>query len=193
VRLIAIGNLSPHRGKIRTGSSSGPDEPVNHLQSCETPPARLDRRRTGPSCLAGTHHDGMARRVGAHRGKRGAPTRGRAWTADRRPWSFHAQYLRDVEAGRSRSVDAPLVTEANLAPLPEPVRRYLRVARAVGHPACTTTTTMARRCGNRLDHQRSGDPLELGRHKDLRTTQVPLHASQPLADELGRASVLCVA
>ena len=50
------------------------------------------------------------------------------------PWSFHAQYLRDALAGRSRSGDAPLVTEADLAPLPEPVRRYLRVTRAVGQP-----------------------------------------------------------
>ena len=50
------------------------------------------------------------------------------------PWSFHAQYLRDVEAGLSRPVDAPLVTEADLAALPEPVRRYLRVTRAVGQP-----------------------------------------------------------
>jgi uncharacterized protein DUF6544 len=50
------------------------------------------------------------------------------------PWSFHAQYLRDVEAGRSRPVGTALVTEADLAPLPEPVRRYLRVTRAVGQP-----------------------------------------------------------
>ncbi len=50
------------------------------------------------------------------------------------PWSFHAQYLRDVEAGLSRSVGAPLVTETDLTPLPEPVRRYLRVTRAVGQP-----------------------------------------------------------
>jgi hypothetical protein len=50
------------------------------------------------------------------------------------PWSFHAQYLRDVEAGRSRCVNAPLVTEADLAPLPEPVRRYLRGTRVVGQP-----------------------------------------------------------
>ena len=50
------------------------------------------------------------------------------------PWSFHAQYLRDVEAGLSRSADAPLVTESDLAPLPEPVQRYLRVTRAVGQP-----------------------------------------------------------
>jgi hypothetical protein len=50
------------------------------------------------------------------------------------PWSFHAQYLRDVDAGLSRSVEAPLVTEADLAALPEPVRRYLRVTRAVGQP-----------------------------------------------------------
>lgn len=50
------------------------------------------------------------------------------------PWSFHARYLRDVEAGLSRSVDAPLVTETDLAVLPEPVRRYLRLTRAVGQP-----------------------------------------------------------
>ena len=50
------------------------------------------------------------------------------------PWSFHAQYLRDVEAGLSRSVGASLVTETDLTPLPEPVRRYLRVTRAVGQP-----------------------------------------------------------
>jgi hypothetical protein len=50
------------------------------------------------------------------------------------PWSFHAQYLRDVEAGLSRSVAAPRVTEADLALLPEPVRRYLRVTHAVGQP-----------------------------------------------------------
>jgi hypothetical protein len=50
------------------------------------------------------------------------------------PWSFHAQYLRDVDAGLSRSVDAPLVAETDLAPLPEPVRRYLRVTHAMGQP-----------------------------------------------------------
>ena len=48
------------------------------------------------------------------------------------PWSFHAQYLRDVEAGLSRGSDASLVTEADLASLPEPVRRYLVVTHAVG-------------------------------------------------------------
>ena len=50
------------------------------------------------------------------------------------PWSFHAQYLRDAGAGLSRPVDAPLVTEVDLVPLPEPVRRYLRVTHAVGQP-----------------------------------------------------------
>jgi hypothetical protein len=51
------------------------------------------------------------------------------------PWSFHAQYLRDVEAGQSRAADAPpLVRESDLVMLPEPVRRYLRVTRAVGQP-----------------------------------------------------------
>jgi hypothetical protein len=50
------------------------------------------------------------------------------------PWSFHAQYLRDIESALSRSADAALVTEADLAPLPEPVRRYLRVTGAAGQP-----------------------------------------------------------
>ena len=50
------------------------------------------------------------------------------------PWSFHAQYLRDRAAGLSRGVTAGLVTEADLEPLPEPVRRYLRVTHAVGQP-----------------------------------------------------------
>ena len=50
------------------------------------------------------------------------------------PWSFHAQYLRAVAAGLARLGDAPLVTEADLALVPEPVRRYLRVTRAVGQP-----------------------------------------------------------
>ena len=53
------------------------------------------------------------------------------------PWSFHARYLRDVEAGLLRSVDAPLITEFDLAALPEPVRRYLRLTRAVGQPRVT--------------------------------------------------------
>jgi hypothetical protein len=50
------------------------------------------------------------------------------------PWSFHAQYLRDARAGLARAADAPVVTESDLAPLPEPVQRYLRVTRAVGQP-----------------------------------------------------------
>lgn len=47
------------------------------------------------------------------------------------PWSFHAQYMRDVDAGLSRAIGAPVVSEADLAPLPDPVRRYLRVTRAL--------------------------------------------------------------
>ncbi len=50
------------------------------------------------------------------------------------PWSFHAQYLRDAAAGLARAGETALVTEADLAPLPEPVQRYLRVTRALGQP-----------------------------------------------------------
>jgi hypothetical protein len=50
------------------------------------------------------------------------------------PWSFPAQYLRDVDLRLTHPIDAPLVTESDLVPLPEPVRRYLRVTRAAGQP-----------------------------------------------------------
>lgn len=48
------------------------------------------------------------------------------------PRSFHAQYLRDVRAGLARTVATPVITEADLAPLPDPVQRYLRLTHAVG-------------------------------------------------------------
>lgn len=50
------------------------------------------------------------------------------------PRSFHAQYLRDTEAGVARTVAVPLVNEADLTRLPEPLQRYLRLARVVGQP-----------------------------------------------------------
>lgn len=51
------------------------------------------------------------------------------------PWSFRAEYERDVREaiGRPRQPVGP-VTEADLAPLPAPVQRYLRVAGVVGQP-----------------------------------------------------------
>jgi hypothetical protein len=56
---------------------------------------------------------------------------GLAW---RGPWSFHAQYQRDVAAGVRRAARAETVTEADLAPLPPPVARYLRNTGSVGQP-----------------------------------------------------------
>jgi len=50
------------------------------------------------------------------------------------PRSFHAQYLHDAHAGLERLVPTPIVTEADLARLPDPVKRYLRVTRSVGQP-----------------------------------------------------------
>ena len=50
------------------------------------------------------------------------------------PQSFHAQYLRDANAGLARMVAARVITEADLARLPDPVQRYLRVTRSVGQP-----------------------------------------------------------
>jgi hypothetical protein len=50
------------------------------------------------------------------------------------PRSFRAQFERDVVVGLARPLDAPVVTEADLTPLPEPVRRYLRATGVVGRP-----------------------------------------------------------
>jgi hypothetical protein len=50
------------------------------------------------------------------------------------PQSFRAQFARDVAVGLARPLEAPVVTEADVAPLPEPVRRYLRATGVVGQP-----------------------------------------------------------
>jgi hypothetical protein len=50
------------------------------------------------------------------------------------PPSFRAQFDRDVSAGLARPMEAPLVSEADLAPLPDPVQRYLRATGVVGRP-----------------------------------------------------------
>ena len=50
------------------------------------------------------------------------------------PRSFHAQLTTEAQAGLAKPIDAPLVTESDLAPLPDPVRRYLRHAGIVGQP-----------------------------------------------------------
>lgn len=50
----------------------------------------------------------------------------------RGPWSFRASFEKDAAAALARRSPQPLVTEADLAPLPEPVRRYLRAAGVVG-------------------------------------------------------------
>ena len=50
------------------------------------------------------------------------------------PQSFQAQFNRDSDAGFARRVDAPVVTEADLAALPDPVQRHLRATGVVGQP-----------------------------------------------------------
>jgi hypothetical protein len=55
------------------------------------------------------------------------------------PWSFRAAYREAVREGLARVEGAasPVVTEADLAALPEPVRRHLRAIGAVGRPRPT--------------------------------------------------------
>lgn len=50
------------------------------------------------------------------------------------PRSFRAQFERDVVAGLARPLEAHVVTEVDLASLPEPVQRYLRATGVVGQP-----------------------------------------------------------
>jgi hypothetical protein len=50
------------------------------------------------------------------------------------PWSFRAEYDRDVSQGLARSVPTPLLTEADLAQLPAVVQRYIRLTGALDLP-----------------------------------------------------------
>jgi hypothetical protein len=50
------------------------------------------------------------------------------------PQSFRAQFERDISSGLARPLEAAVVTEVDLTPLPEPVRRYLSAAGVVGRP-----------------------------------------------------------
>jgi hypothetical protein len=52
----------------------------------------------------------------------------------RAPRSFRAEYDREVARGLSRAVATPLLAEADLAPLPAAVQRYIRLSGAVGQP-----------------------------------------------------------
>ena len=50
------------------------------------------------------------------------------------PMSLRAAYERDVTLRASRAANPDLVSDADLAPLPVPVQRYLRLAGVVGQP-----------------------------------------------------------
>lgn len=50
------------------------------------------------------------------------------------PSSFRARFDQERARGLARPLVAPVVTEADLAALPDPVRRYLRATGFVGHP-----------------------------------------------------------
>jgi hypothetical protein len=50
------------------------------------------------------------------------------------PWSFRAEYDREIAQGLGRAVATPLLTEVDLAELPAVVQRYIRLNGAVGQP-----------------------------------------------------------
>jgi hypothetical protein len=72
--------------------------------------------------------------------------------AETLPNSFSQSYKRAAQEGLSRHSDTPLLTEADLAPLPTPVQRYVRYSGAVGKPRvrnfhATITGAMSREQG----------------------------------------------
>lgn len=50
------------------------------------------------------------------------------------PFSFRAQFQRDADVGLARSIEAAVVSDSDLTPLPAPVQRYLRLVGVVGQP-----------------------------------------------------------
>jgi len=64
--------------------------------------------------------------------------------AARGPWSLHADYRQGVNERAPRHARAAPLTEAEVAHLPEPLRRYLRVSGAVGLPRPTHVRAMWR-------------------------------------------------
>lgn len=50
------------------------------------------------------------------------------------PRSFQAEYDGDARTGLARMREATLITDADLAPLPGPVQRYLRLTGVIGQP-----------------------------------------------------------
>ncbi|MEO8905213.1 MAG: DUF6544 family protein [Polyangiaceae bacterium] len=50
------------------------------------------------------------------------------------PWSFRAEFERDIARGLRRSVANPPLTEADIAQLPAVVQRYIRLNGALGQP-----------------------------------------------------------
>jgi len=59
---------------------------------------------------------------------------GAYWWFNAGPRSFQAQFNRDAAEGLGRMTAAGLVTDPDLAPLPAPVQRYLRLTGVVGQP-----------------------------------------------------------
>ena len=127
------------------------------------------------------------------------------------PWSFHAQYLRDVEAGRSRSSITPLVTEticpvararaplpardpcgraAPRAQLPHPVHRSHQERAGCGVDALRGGATELRGSAHASVLMRArmfGVPVQafhrlIGGHA---TMQVKVAGVVPMADERG--------
>jgi hypothetical protein len=57
--------------------------------------------------------------------------------AARGPMSLRAEYERNVARGLARAAPQPLLADADLAPLPPAVQRYVRLSGAVGRPRVT--------------------------------------------------------
>ena len=90
------------------------------------------RRRLRHCGVASRHRDVVERRQGWYGGKcLGACSRR---LRSRRPTSFDAEYERRVSVALAPHADETVVTEQDLASLPEPVASYIRQSGAIGQP-----------------------------------------------------------
>ena len=85
-------------------------------------------------------------------------------------WSFYHQYKTEVNAElkQTAAIEASLLTETDLQPLPEPVQRYLRYAGVVGKPKVNNFKVVF--SGQiRKDEQSEWMPFESEQHNFLET------------------------
>ena len=91
------------------------------------------------------------------------------------PLSLRAEYRRTVRGRLAQPVSPPIVTEADLAPLPEPVQRYLHLTGSVGQPRVHHVKTIWR--GRIPVRHRKTRGWRLQRNRVISSTSQPASTS----------------